>query len=87
MTPEATSLLAAAIKSATLAGSFDPVTVGARVGLDKFRAQAAARTLANAGVLELGFDCAANFTAEYRKASAPRTPAVAKPAASRMGTS
>jgi hypothetical protein len=39
--------------------------------MDKFRAQAAARWLANAGVIELGFDSAAHFTADYRKAHAP----------------
>jgi hypothetical protein len=71
VTTEASTLLAAALKATTLSGSFSPADVGARVGMDKFRAQAAARWLANAGVLELGFDSAAHFTADYRKAHAP----------------
>jgi hypothetical protein len=79
MTKDASTLLAAAIKSATLTGSFSPAEVGARVGLDKVQSELAARWLANAGVLELGFDSAAHFTAEYRKAHAP--PPAAKKAA------
>jgi len=80
MTKDASTLLAAALKSATLTGSFSPAEVGARVGLDKVQSELAARWLANAGVLELGFDSAAHFTAEYRKAHAPPAPAK-KPAA------
>jgi len=80
MPPEADTLLTAALKSATLRGSFCPATVGAKVGLDKFRALAAARWLANAGVLVLGFDSSAEFSPEYRKAQSPPEPVVvAKP--------
>lgn len=68
MTNEATTLLAAALKSATLSGSFYPAEIGAKIGLNKFQAEAAARDLSKAGVLEIGFDCAANFSPEYRKA-------------------
>jgi hypothetical protein len=71
MTPEASTFLAAALKSATLNGTFSPADVGARIGMDRHRAEAAARWLSNAGVLSLGFDQAANFTPEYRKAHAP----------------
>jgi hypothetical protein len=79
MTNEASTLLAAALKSATLSGSFSPAELGAKIGLNKFQAEAAARDLSRAGVLELGFDCAANFSPEYRKAHA-KTPAKAAPA-------
>jgi hypothetical protein len=71
MPPDATALLAAALKSATLQGSFLPQTLGAKLGLDKFQSQAAARWLANAGVLVLGFDSSAEFSLEYRKAHSP----------------
>ena len=70
MTQEASTFLAAALKSATLNGSFTPADVGARIGMDKTRAEAAARWLSNAGVLVLGFDQAAHFSPEYRKAHA-----------------
>ena len=78
MTTEASTLLAAALKSATLKGSFCPTDLGARVGLNKIQAEAAARWLANAGVLELGFDSAAHFTPEHRKAHTPAAPALKK---------
>jgi hypothetical protein len=86
MTNEASTLLAAALKSATLSGSFSPAELGAKVGLNKFQAESAARDLSNAGVLELGFDCAANFSREYRMAhtqvvAKPASKSVAKPAA------
>jgi len=63
--------MAEAVKRATVHGSFSPAEVGARVGLTKFEAEAAARALSNAGVLVLGFDCAAHFSPEFRKAHAP----------------
>ncbi len=79
MTSEASTLLAAALKSATLSGSFSPAELGARLGLNKFQSEAAARDLSNAGILELGFDCAANFSPEYRKAHT-KLPAKSPPA-------
>ena len=78
MNSEASTLLAAALKSASINGSFSPAEIGARIGLNKFQAEAAARWLANAGVLELGFDSAAHFTPEYRKANPPAAAAAAK---------
>mgnify|MGYP001605946499 CR=1 FL=1 len=43
MTTEASTLLAAALKSATLSGSFSPTALGARCGLNELQALAAAR--------------------------------------------
>jgi hypothetical protein len=80
MTTEATSFLAAALKSATINGSFSPADIGAKIGLNKFQAEAAARSLANNGVLSLGFDSAAHFTPEYRKSQAGKSAKAAKPA-------
>jgi hypothetical protein len=67
MMKEATQLMEAALKRVTVTGSFSPAEIGARVGLDKVQAESAARALSNAGVLVLGFDCAAEFTAGFRK--------------------
>ena len=58
----------AALKSVDLSSSFSPAEVGARIGLNKHQAESAARDLSNAGVLVLGFDCAANFSSDFRKA-------------------
>lgn len=74
MTTEASAFLAAALKTATLNGSFSPKDIGAKIGLNKFQAEAAARSLANDGVLSLGFDSAAHFTPEYKKAKSPPKP-------------
>ena len=71
MTKDAEQLMAAALKAVKLNGTFSPVQIGAKIGLDRFKAEAAARWLSNAGVLELGFDCAAHFTRDFRNASAP----------------
>jgi hypothetical protein len=68
MTHEAEQLLAAAMKQVGLSGSFVPEDTGAKVGLSKAQAEAAARSLSNAGILTLGFDLAAHFTPDYRKA-------------------
>ena len=68
MTTEVTTFLAAAIKTATLKGSFSPREIGRKVGLNPSQSEAVARSLANSGVLTLGFDSAAAFTPEYRKA-------------------
>jgi hypothetical protein len=77
MTTQANELLAAALKKVDLHGGFSPAEVGAKLGLSKPQAEAAARDLANAGVLVLGFDHSAEFSPDFRKA---RTPAAAKPA-------
>jgi len=71
MTTEANRLMEEALKVAKLDGSFSPAEIGARVGLNKAQAESAARMLSNAGVLSLGFDCSANFTADFRKMRAP----------------
>ena len=70
MTDEANLLLTEALKRVTVRGSFDPAVVGKRLGLSKPQSESAARALANAGVLVLGFDSAAEFSSDYRKAHA-----------------
>ena len=70
MNDDASQLMAEALKRVTVSGSFDPAEVGKRVGLSKPQAQQAARALANAGVLVLGFDSAAEFSPDFRKANA-----------------
>ena len=70
MTNEASRLLAEALRTAKLDGSFSPAEVGAKIGLKPPQAEMAARALSNAGVLVLGFDCAAEFTPGFRKAHA-----------------
>jgi hypothetical protein len=76
MTAEANQLLALALKKVDLRSGFSPAELGAKVGLSKIQAEAAARLLANAGVLVLGFDQSAEFSADFRKA---RSPAPEKP--------
>jgi hypothetical protein len=71
MTKEAAQLMAEALRVVKLSGSFSPSEIGARVGLHKMQAESAARSLSNAGVLVLGFDCAAHFSADFRKANTP----------------
>ncbi|MDB5294156.1 MAG: hypothetical protein JWO31_139 [Phycisphaerales bacterium] len=78
MTNESERLLAAALKSVGLRGSFDPADVGAKAGLNRGQAEAAARSLSNAGVLVLGFDMAAHFSPDYRKAHTPKEPKLSK---------
>jgi hypothetical protein len=83
MTPEADQLLAIAMRKIQLSDGFCPVELGAKVGLSKLQAQTAARLLANAGVLVLGFDQTAEFSQDFRKskarpASAELPPAKAK---------
>ena len=70
MTDDANQLMAEALKRVTVSGSFYPADVGKRVGLSKPQAELAARALANAGVLVLGFDSAAEFSPDFRKANA-----------------
>ena len=79
MTKEATQLMAEALKRVDLNESFSPADIGHRVGMNRFQAEAAARALSDAGVLVLGFDCAAAFTSEFRKAQ-KRDARVRKPA-------
>ena len=76
MSPEADRLLAVALKKVGLRDGFSPAELGARVGLTKLQSELAARALADAGVLVLGFDHSAEFSDEYRRAKAP---AVAPP--------
>lgn len=71
MTDEASRLMNEALRTVKLNGSFSPAEVGAKIGLNKGQAEAAARDLSNAGVLVLGFDCAAFFSPDFRKAKAP----------------
>jgi hypothetical protein len=67
MSNELDQLVAEAMKRVGLGGSFSPSEVGAKIGLSKPQAEAAARALSNAGVLILGFDNAAHFSSDYRK--------------------
>lgn len=67
MSNEAELLVAEAVKRVGLGGGFSPSEIGAKIGLTKPQAEAAARALSNAGVLVLGFDCAAHFSSDYRK--------------------
>jgi hypothetical protein len=78
MTKEASHLMAEALRVVKLNGSFSPAEIGSRIGLHKLQAEAAARLLSNAGVLVLGFDCAAHFSADFRKANAPAVAAKKK---------
>ena len=71
MNKEATLLMQEALKRVTVGGSFSPAEIGRKVGLDKHQAESAARALSNAGVLVLGFDCAAEFSPDFRKANKP----------------
>jgi hypothetical protein len=77
MTKEATQLMQEALKRVSVSGSFSPAEIGAKIGMDKHQAESAARALSNAGVLVLGFDCAAHFSPDFRKANKP---AARKPA-------
>lgn len=67
MTHDASQLMAEALRIVTVSGSFSPARIGAGIGLSKPQAEAAARELSNAGVLELGFDCDAHFSRDFRK--------------------
>lgn len=71
MTSEASKLMDEALRTVGVNGSFSTSDLGARIGLSKIQSDAAARDLSNAGVLDLGFDCAAFFTPEFRKAHRP----------------
>jgi len=67
MTTDASDLMAEALKRVDLKGTFSPEEIGAKVGLTKMRAEAAARFLSNQGILVLGFDSAAHFSPDFRK--------------------
>lgn len=67
-------MLAELLRTVKLNGSFDPAEIGDGIGLTKLQAEAAARQLSNAGVLVIGFDSAAQFSPEYRKANRPAEP-------------
>jgi RNase P/RNase MRP subunit p30 len=82
MTDEADRLLTHALKTVDLRGGFSPAELGAKVGLSKIQAETAARLLANAGVLVLGFDQSAEFSDDYRKMRSPAVPKATKPAKS-----
>jgi len=81
MTKEAAELMAEALRVVKLSGTFSPADIGARIGLHKIQAESAARSLSNAGVLVLGFDCAAHFSPDFRKANTRI--AMAKPASAK----
>ena len=70
--------MAAALKAVKVTGSFCPWEVGAKVGMDKGASEAAARALANAGILILGFDSAAHFSPDFRKSQTPVAPKAAR---------
>ena len=70
MTHEAEQLMSEALKRVQLGGSFSPTEIGAKIGLSKPQAEAAARLLSNAGILVLGFDSAAHFSPDFRKSRA-----------------
>src|SRR5579864_3615018 len=70
MNKEASELMSEAMKITKLNGSFSPMEIGARIGLNKPQSEAAARALSNAGILVLGFDSAAQFTTDFRKSQA-----------------
>ena len=79
MTKDATDLMAAALRIAKVDGSFSPADVGAKIGLSRGQSELAARALANAGVLVLGFDYAAHFSSDFRKSQRSGKAAVGKP--------
>ena len=83
MTKEAERLMAEALKVATISGSFSPEEIGARIGMDKLQAELAARALSNAGVLVIGFDCAAHFSKDFRKSREAAPPASAATASAK----
>jgi len=60
--------MAEALRRVKLDESFSPTEIGHRVGMNRVQCEAAARSLSDAGVLVLGFDCAASFTSDFRKA-------------------
>ena len=74
MIKEAEQLMSEALKRVDLHDSFSPAEIGKRLGMNRFQSEAAARALSDAGVLVLGFDCAASFSSDFRK-SRKRSPA------------
>ena len=70
MTVEAERLMTEALRRVELNDSFCPIEIGHKIGLDRPHSEAAARALSNAGILVLGFDLAARFSPDFRKARA-----------------
>ena len=85
MTLESNQLLAAARKHVALNNTFCPIEIGRKAGLTEPQAQLAARALANHGILTLGFDYAAAFTPDYRKANSKTEKVPAKAAKGTRG--
>lgn len=67
MSIDAEHLLAASLKSVKLTDAFFPADVGKSLGFSAARSSSAARELSDAGVFELSFDGAAQFTRDFRK--------------------
>lgn len=67
MNIEAQQLLTEALKRVPLRESFSPAEIGEKIGFDRPKAETAARCLSDAGILVLGFDCAAQFSLDFRK--------------------
>jgi hypothetical protein len=89
MASDADRLLEIALKKVGMRDGFSPEELGAKVGLNKVAAQAAARTLANAGVLVIGFDQSAEFSDDFRrsKTGPTKTGSAAKAATKKRPTS
>ena len=68
MTNEASRLLAEALRVVKLDESFSSAELGAKIGMKRPQAEAAARELSNAGLLVLGFDFSAHFSPDFKKA-------------------
>ena len=80
MASDADRLLEIAMKKVGLRDGFSPEELGGKIGMNKLQAQVAARTLANAGVLVLGFDQSAEFSDDFRRSKAgPKTAPQSKP--------
>ena len=56
MTTEASQFIAEALKRVSVDGDFAPAEIGKRIGMSRMHSELLARSLADAGVLELGFD-------------------------------
>jgi hypothetical protein len=84
MSIDAEKLLAASLKHVKLNDAFFPAEIGAKLGFCEARSELAARELSNAGVFELSFDGAAQFTRDFCKAQAKKSaPAPARRASPR----
>lgn len=79
MTTEDRQFIAEALKRVKLDGDFAPAEIGKRIGMSRMQSEVIARSLSDAGVLELGFDFVASFSPEYRKMTEAATAGEAKP--------